>query len=69
MVRDAARSPAAPHHEAGRGRRTSRRRCAGRAGNSEVGRLMEALAALGQDVRVTVTPTKKRVGEMDVVVG
>jgi predicted XRE-type DNA-binding protein len=40
-----------------------------RAGNSEVRRLMEALAALGQDVRITVTPTKKRQGEMDVVVG
>ena len=40
-----------------------------RVGNSEVERLMEALAALGQDVRITVTPTKKRQGEMDVVVG
>jgi hypothetical protein len=40
-----------------------------RVGNSEVERLMEFLTALGQDVRITVTPTKKRVGEMDVVVG
>jgi len=40
-----------------------------RAGNFSVGRLMEFLTALGQDVRITVTPTKKRVGEMDVVAG
>jgi len=40
-----------------------------RAGNFSVGRLMEFLIALGQDVRITVTPAKKRVGEMDVVVG
>ena len=40
-----------------------------RAGNFSVGRLMEFLTALGQDVRITVKPTKKRVGEMDVVVG
>ena len=40
-----------------------------RAGNSEVGRLIEFLTALGQDVRITVTPTKKRVGEMEVVLG
>jgi hypothetical protein len=40
-----------------------------RAGNSEVERLMAFLTALGQDVRITVTPTKKRVGEMDVVAG
>jgi len=40
-----------------------------RVGNSEIERLMEFLTALGQDVRITVTPTKKRVGEMDVVVG
>jgi len=37
------------------------------AGNSEVGRLMEFLTALGQDVRITVKPTRKRVGEMEVV--
>jgi len=40
-----------------------------RAGNFSVGRLMEFLIALGQDVRITVKPTKKRVGEMEVVVG
>ena len=40
-----------------------------RAGNSEVGRMMAFLTALGQDVRITVKPTKKRVGEMEVVVG
>lgn len=39
-----------------------------RAGNFSVGRLMEFLTALGQDVRITVKPTKKRVGEMEVVV-
>jgi hypothetical protein len=38
------------------------------AGNSEVGRLMEFLTALGQDVRITVKPARKRVGEMEVVV-
>jgi hypothetical protein len=36
-----------------------------RAGNSEVGRLMKSLTALGQDVRITMMPTKKRVGEME----
>jgi predicted XRE-type DNA-binding protein len=40
-----------------------------RAGNFSVGRLMEFLIALGQDVTVTVTPTKKAVGEMEVVAG
>ena len=40
-----------------------------RAGNFSVGRLMEFLTALGQDVTVTVTPTKKAGGEMDVVAG
>ena len=30
---------------------------------------MEFLTALGQDVRITVKPAKKRVGEMDVAVG
>jgi predicted XRE-type DNA-binding protein len=40
-----------------------------RAGNFSVGRLMEFLTALGQDVRITVKPTKKRVGELEVVVG
>lgn len=38
-----------------------------RAGNFSVGRLMEFLTALGQDVTVTVKPTRKRVGEMDVL--
>jgi predicted XRE-type DNA-binding protein len=38
-----------------------------RAGNFSVGRLMEFLTALGQDVRITVKPTRKRVGEMAVV--
>ena len=37
-----------------------------RAGNFSGGRLMECLTALGQDVRITVTPTRKRVGEMEV---
>ncbi len=40
-----------------------------RAGNFSVGRLMEFLTALGQDVRITVKPTRKRVGEMAMVVG
>ena len=30
---------------------------------------MELLTALGQDVRITVKPTKKAVGEMELVVG
>ncbi len=38
-----------------------------RAGNFSVGRLMEFLTALGQDVRITVTPTRKAQGEMSVV--
>jgi hypothetical protein len=29
---------------------------------------MEFLTALGQDVRITVKPTRKRTGEMEVVV-
>ncbi len=37
------------------------------AGNVEVGRLMEFLTALGRDVRITVRPKRKRVGEMEVV--
>ena len=40
-----------------------------RAGNFSVGRLMEFLIALGQDVKITVKPTKKAVGEMEVVSG
>jgi predicted XRE-type DNA-binding protein len=38
-----------------------------RAGNFSVGRLMEFLTALGQDVRITVKPTRKARGEMAVV--
>jgi hypothetical protein len=30
---------------------------------------MEFLNRLGQDVKITVRPTRKRVGEMEVVVG
>lgn len=39
-----------------------------RAGNFSIGRLMEFLTALGQDVEITVKPTRKVRGEMDVVV-
>jgi predicted XRE-type DNA-binding protein len=39
-----------------------------RAGNFSVGRLMEFLIALGQDVAITVKPTRKARGEMEVVV-
>jgi predicted XRE-type DNA-binding protein len=39
-----------------------------RAGNFSVGRLMEFLTALGQDVAITVKPTRKARGEMEVVV-
>ena len=38
-----------------------------RAGNFSIGRLMEFLTALGQDVRITVKPTRKARGEMAVV--
>jgi predicted XRE-type DNA-binding protein len=38
-----------------------------RSGTFSVGRLMEFLTALGQDVEITVKPTKKRHGEMSVV--
>jgi predicted XRE-type DNA-binding protein len=38
-----------------------------RAGNFSVGRLMEFLTALGQDVRITVKPTRKAHGEIAVV--
>src|SRR4051812_28775804 len=38
-----------------------------RAGNFSVGRLMEFLTALGQDVEITVKPTRKARGEMAVV--
>jgi hypothetical protein len=39
-----------------------------RAGNFSVGRLMEFLTALGQDVEITVKPTRKAKGGMEVVV-
>jgi predicted XRE-type DNA-binding protein len=39
-----------------------------RAGNFSVGRLIKFLTALGQDVQITVTPTRKEQGEMSVVV-
>jgi predicted XRE-type DNA-binding protein len=38
-----------------------------RSGNFSVARLMEFLTALGQDVEITVKPTRKRHGEMSVV--
>jgi predicted XRE-type DNA-binding protein len=40
-----------------------------RAGNFSVGRLMEFLTALGQDVRIIVKPTRKAKGQMEVVAG
>jgi predicted XRE-type DNA-binding protein len=40
-----------------------------RAGNFSVGRLMEFLTALGQDIRITVKPTRKAQGEMSVILG
>src|SRR6266849_5299145 len=40
----------------------------GRSGNFSVGRLMEFLTALGQDVEITVRPTRKERGEMSVIV-
>ena len=39
------------------------------AGNSSVGRLMEFLTALGQDVKIAAKATRKEQGEMQVVVG
>ena len=39
-----------------------------RAGSFSVGRLMEFLTALGQDVRITVKPTGKARGGMAIVV-
>ncbi len=38
-----------------------------RTGNFSIGRLMEFLTALGQDVKITVKPTRKAHGEMSVV--
>jgi predicted XRE-type DNA-binding protein len=40
-----------------------------RAGSFSVGRLMEFLTALGQDVEVAVTPSGKEHGEMSVTLG
>jgi len=39
-----------------------------RAGTFSVGRMIELLTALGQDVEITVKPTRKAQGEMSVVV-
>lgn len=39
-----------------------------RAGNFSVGRLIEFLTALGQDVKITVSPARKRQGQLSVVV-
>jgi hypothetical protein len=41
----------------------------GRSGSFSVGRLMEFLTALGQDVEITVRPTLKQHGEMSVTLG
>jgi predicted XRE-type DNA-binding protein len=38
-----------------------------RAGNFSIGRLIEFLTALGQDVKITVKPTRTAQGEMSVV--
>jgi predicted XRE-type DNA-binding protein len=40
-----------------------------RGGSFSVGRLMEFLTALGQDVEITVRPTRKQHGEMSVTLG
>src|SRR5882724_6255796 len=40
-----------------------------RAGSFSVGRLMEFLTALGQDVEVAVRPSRKEHGEMSVMIG
>ncbi len=40
-----------------------------RAGNFSVGRLIDFLTALGQDVEITVTPTRKEHGAMSIVFG
>ena len=39
-----------------------------RAGNFSVGRLLDFLTALGQDVKITVTPARKQYGQMSVEV-
>lgn len=38
-----------------------------RAGNFSVGRLIDFLTALGQDVQITVTPARKQHGQLSVV--
>jgi predicted XRE-type DNA-binding protein len=40
-----------------------------RAGTFSVGRLIDFLTALGQDVQITVRPTRKERGEMSVAAG
>ncbi len=40
-----------------------------RAGTFSVGRLIDFLTALGQDVEITLRPTRKRNGEITVAVG
>src|ERR1700733_10459475 len=40
-----------------------------RAGSFSVGRLLDFLAALGQDVEISVRPTRKEHGEMSVLLG
>lgn len=39
-----------------------------RAGNFSVGRLIDFLTALGQDVEITVTPTRRDRGQMSLIV-
>lgn len=39
-----------------------------RSGNFSVGRLIEFLTTLGQDVKITVSPARKQQGQMSVVV-
>jgi predicted XRE-type DNA-binding protein len=41
----------------------------GQSGNFSVERLMEFLNALGQDVEITVRPTRKELGHMSLVLG
>jgi predicted XRE-type DNA-binding protein len=40
-----------------------------RAGNFSIGRLMEFLTALGQDVEIAVRPSRKERGEVSVTIG
>jgi predicted XRE-type DNA-binding protein len=40
-----------------------------RAGSFSVGRLIDFLTALGQDVEITVRPTRKKHGELSVALG